>query len=194
MFRSRSYFKENIFVFLLLMGSILFPWVTLAAQKPTLELKIDVEERTYALDSDIHVIVTVRNVSPQMVSTYVGPAFTLRSDDVHIWAPVAFDNASRELKRGETMLLRLEPFEEKTFEYDLNELRWDSVYSAVWPTRPFLTVIAAGSYTLMFEIRKKIGEALERFESNSISVVLLSTVRFEKDKYIADEESSRIVQ
>ncbi|MDD5195070.1 MAG: hypothetical protein PHQ96_05305, partial [Candidatus Omnitrophica bacterium] len=130
----------------------------------------------------------------QLISTYVGPAFTMRSGDLHIWAPVAFEAEARELKRGEEMYLQLEPFEEKTFEYNLAKIRWDSVYSSVWPTRLFSSVAVPGIYTLMFEIRKRTGSATERFESNAIEITLLPKVSFEKSKFLAGEENSGVIQ
>ena len=144
--------------------------VSCYAQEAPIKVSIAMDEHMYAIRDDINVSVTIKNTTNEPVNTQVGPVFTLAKEDLQIWAPVRLDEKRVEVKRGETSLLTLEPFEEKTFEYNLAKEKWDSMDSPVWPTKPFRSIILLGNYILSFEVRKQNGSDTQIVSSNPLTV------------------------
>ncbi|MDD5583842.1 MAG: hypothetical protein PHV55_02130 [Candidatus Omnitrophica bacterium] len=148
--------------------------VSCYAQEAPIKVFVATSDDVYTMRDDIHVIVTIKNTSGQMVNARVAPVFTLAKSDLQIWAPVRLDGKRDELKRGETSLLTLEPFEERALEYNLSRAKWESIHASVWPTKPLTSIILIGKYTLSFEIRKQNGADTEIVSSNPLPLEIIS--------------------
>ena len=138
-------------------------------QPPTISIKSD--KQVYEIGEEIKVEVKIKNISQDKILIQTLPAFSLSSKgSLGIWSPVKFDKENFYLNANEKTLLQLEPLEEKTFEYNLSQLRWDKQISSKWPSCTLQSFLEPGSYSLVLGVELFFPSLKNKLTSNSITI------------------------
>lgn len=148
-----------------------------------LTLTVKSVKKIYSLEDKIEVEVIIKNTSANDISLQAAPEFLLSSKSLYIWSPVKLDSTNSNLSAHEKMLLQLGPTQEKTFNYNLSQIKWDYQYSSLWPSKSLRALIQPGTYNLVF----KIG-----IESSNL--ITIEVVEKEDAKDISKEEALKIAK
>lgn len=111
----------------------------------------------WGYDSPINVSLSMRNTSTEVISVKTGAMFRLsiragteieRGQGTY-WCPVDF-LSNCPLEPNRSVLLVLQPQEERSFRFHLTDLKWGRLIQSQWPVGELFATVPKGKYDLDF--------------------------------------------